>query len=240
MADGSPADPADELTPDEQEVRRLLADARHTGPMPTDVADRLDRVLSGLAQDSPEPRLDSPAAPVAPVVQLAARRRRRAASLLVAAAAVVAVGIGLGQVVGGPGSTPSADRALSGGSAEEQGGDSDAPATARQDPSDGLTFDHLLGQTARVRPRHFPTDVRAARGSLARRETSAQSDKSLTPAAGPGCSLADWGAGTLVPVRYGGERAALVFRAVTGDSQVVDLFRCGRPEVLRSITLPAP
>ena len=34
MADGSPAGPTDGLTPEQEEVRRLLADARHAGPMP--------------------------------------------------------------------------------------------------------------------------------------------------------------------------------------------------------------
>ena len=46
----------DELTPDQAErVRRLLAEARHTEPMPDDVAARLDRVIAGLADD-PEAR----------------------------------------------------------------------------------------------------------------------------------------------------------------------------------------
>ena len=46
----------DELTPAEAErVRRLLAEARHTEPMPDDVAARLDRVIAGLADD-PESR----------------------------------------------------------------------------------------------------------------------------------------------------------------------------------------
>ena len=36
--------------PDEQaEVRRLLAEARHTEPMPDDVKARMDDVLAGLA-----------------------------------------------------------------------------------------------------------------------------------------------------------------------------------------------
>ena len=47
--------PAD---PDTEAVRRLLADARHTGPMPDDVADRMDAVLTDLAAgpvESPTP-----------------------------------------------------------------------------------------------------------------------------------------------------------------------------------------
>src|SRR5215218_10271549 len=74
-------------------IRALLADARHTEPMPADVAARLDRVLEELAQDR---------APIAPVIDLA-RRRRTAAKLLVAAAAVVVAGVGAGQVLPGLG-----------------------------------------------------------------------------------------------------------------------------------------
>ncbi|MCW2791044.1 MAG: hypothetical protein JWO76_142, partial [Nocardioides sp.] len=87
MSDDDP-----DLTPEqEREVRRLLADARHTEPVPGDVAARLDRVLAELAAGEPGPT---------PVTTLASRRRHRAVSVLVAAAAVVVVGIGLGQVVG--------------------------------------------------------------------------------------------------------------------------------------------
>ena len=80
----------DPLTPAEEEVRRLLAEARHTGPTPPDVVARLDRVLGDLSQEPVR---------TAPVVDLA-RRRRRVGTLLVAAAAVVAIGVGVGQVIG--------------------------------------------------------------------------------------------------------------------------------------------
>ena len=40
------------LTPAQEErVRRLLADARHTAPMPAEVADRLDAVVRELAAE---------------------------------------------------------------------------------------------------------------------------------------------------------------------------------------------
>jgi len=44
----------------------------------------------------------------------------------------------------------------------------------------------------------------------------------------------------VVAVRYAGSRGALVFRRPRGDTQVVDLYLCGRDEPTRSITLPAP
>ena len=87
-------DEAGTTRPDDDAVRRLLADARHTEPMPADVAARMDDVLADLRQGSSvtaevpdaEP---SPAPPHPVVVSLAAQRRRRVAGMLVAAAAVV-------------------------------------------------------------------------------------------------------------------------------------------------------
>ncbi len=54
------------------------------------------------------------------------------------------------------------------------------------------------------------------------------------------CAADSSGPGTLVPVRYGSQRGVLLFGPVRGDSQVVELFACGNPEALRSVTLPAP
>ena len=80
------------------EVRHLLGDARHDEPIPTDVADRLDRVLAQLAAGEPVPA-DGGSAERAPVVDLATQRRRaRGRNLLIAAAAVVAVGVGFNQL----------------------------------------------------------------------------------------------------------------------------------------------
>ena len=54
------------------------------------------------------------------------------------------------------------------------------------------------------------------------------------------CDVGDLGPGHLVPVRYDGARAWLVFRAPEGESQVVDLYLCGSTKPARSITLPTP
>lgn len=232
-----------DLTPEqEQEVRRLLADARHTAPIPEDVATRLDRVLDELA------RGEHPTPVPAPVVQLASHRRRRAASMLVAAAAVVAVGVGLGQVVGGGGSDSGSGAASSADSARE------LPTTAQKDtPSSesalagsaaGDSVDsYALPQPVRVREQHFSADVRHARQLLRSSLRSAKDQSSdgtnASIAVGP-CPRGDWGSGRLVPATYDGQQAVLVFRAVAGDTQVVDLFACGSDVALRSITLPAP
>lgn len=67
-------------------VRRLLADARETGPMPPEVAARLDAVLADLAAGG-EP------ASVTPL------RRRRWPRVVLAAAAVTAVALGATELV---------------------------------------------------------------------------------------------------------------------------------------------
>jgi hypothetical protein len=82
-----------EPTPEQEaEVRRLLAAARATEPVPPDVAARLDRVLEGLDEE----RGGHPAWKCRVVAP--AWRRRRATALLAAAAAVVGIGVGIGQI----------------------------------------------------------------------------------------------------------------------------------------------
>src|SRR5690242_21244414 len=109
---------------DDEQVRRLLAEARHTEPMPDDVAARLDGVLADLRE--------APAV-TPPADGLAARRRRRTArNWLLAAAAVVVLGVGVNQV---DWSGMSADDSDSGASASDAGGDSVAAEAATPSPS---------------------------------------------------------------------------------------------------------
>ncbi|HEU4811802.1 MAG TPA: hypothetical protein VFT00_06655 [Nocardioides sp.] len=217
-----------DLTPEQEtRVRRLLTDARHAEPIPEDVAARLDRVLAQLAVDDTDD--------TGRVVSLAARRRRRAGSLLVAAAAVVVVGIGLGQLLGPPNSGSDSSPAST-----------DAGSTMREAPegADAGTLPaptYALKSPVPIHPDRFSRDVTRIR-RLASTVSGAQElgptttdDKSAFA-----CSPAAWGAGTFVPVTYGGDPAVLVLRRVTGDTQVVELFECGSSEPLRSITLPAP
>lgn len=239
MADGSPAGPADGLTPEQEEVRRLLAEARHVDPMPDDVVDRLDQVLAGLATESGDDRV---AAPAASVVSLASRRRHRAKTALVAAAAVVAVGIGLGQVIGdGVGVGGGADStAASSAQERESSADRDGAGLDARADSEYLVVNEPLP----VRPEHFSSDVRRIRGDL-RSLVADQTSKSppalsSSPPEDYACAAAGSGPGALVPVRYGSRRGVLLFGPVRGDSQVVELFACGNAEALRSVTLPAP
>ncbi|MCW2736347.1 hypothetical protein, partial [Nocardioides sp.] len=75
------------LTPEQDAVRGLLADARHDGPVPPEVVARLDETLASLVSERGEAPLTGNAP--APVVDLGARRRRAAGIGLLAAAAVV-------------------------------------------------------------------------------------------------------------------------------------------------------
>jgi hypothetical protein len=230
------------LTPEQdQEVRRLLGEARHTDPMPPDVVARLDRVLDDLS-DEPSRR--------APVVHLA-RRRRRVASLLVAAAAVVVVGIGIGQVVGTVGSSDG-DADTAGSAAEDQGdrnlseaGGGDNAAPERDPGSDTLgDQDFVSGKLFKLRPEELSMDLV---------KVQAYADASNSLAAAPkdnptrvyrkvsrACRSGDWGTGTFVPVKYGSQQGVVVFRRPLGDVQVAEVYLCGNPDPVRSLTLPAP
>lgn len=228
------------LTPEEEEVRRLLAESRHTGPTPPDVVARLDRVLDDLAQEPDR---------VAPVVDLA-RRRRRVASLLVAAAAVVVIGIGVGQLVT-PDPASQTTSAESGAAAEQPdagqdnskaGGQSrsskDAAVPSNTTPQEQGLFplrrDHLtddvlsLSRLAVVKPQPKSGESFQAQAG------------SADQAVGAACRVDEWGQGRFVPVSYGGAPAVVVFRHPQGDTQVADLFLCGSEQPVRSVTLPAP
>lgn len=124
---------AEQLSPrQEHEVARLLADARHTEPMPDQVVARLDAVLASLAAPEEAPET----APVAPVVDLAARRRTRRLRMLVAAAAVVAAGVALPSYL--PGVTTSSDDA----------GSESAPAAASEDRDERTDQESVDGESA--------------------------------------------------------------------------------------------
>lgn len=223
--------------PDEQ-VRRWLAEARHTDPMPGEVAERMDRVIAGLAED-PSRRVT--------VVRLA-DRRRRAATMLVAAAAVVVAGVGVAQVVGDSGGQ--AESALDASTAEEEPAAEEGaavPEAAATDRggrlTDGLTAQRQL---ARLRPGSFAEDAAALRdrvvasyqaGSLDERNAADGRSAQAQPRQ-PVCRPGDWGRGSYRAVSYDGAPGYLVFRRPRGDTQVADLFLCGSEVAIRSVTLP--
>ena len=92
------------LPPEQEAVRRLLADARHDGPPPPDVVARLDETLASLVAERESERTAGPAAEhddrsPGRVVDLGSRRRRVASIGLLAAASVVVAGVAIGQVL---------------------------------------------------------------------------------------------------------------------------------------------
>jgi hypothetical protein len=244
---------------DEDEIRRLLADARHTEPMPDDVVARVDRVLADLRRNERRRRTPTP------VDLAAARRRRRARGLLVAAAAVVVVGIGIDRIdLTTAGSDDSASTADSGADSEAgsvgaaDGGGRDGgrdlatqPQQAHDDaPGPSGTQELARMATVRLSSDDFGAGVRQARREVVADTVAARAYASSSQALRRGldqldggsvvCSFGDWGRGRFVPARYGGALGVLAFRRPRGETQVVDLFLCGGDEPTRSITLPAP
>ncbi len=226
----------------DEQVRRLLADARHDAPLPADVAARLDDVLADLTaerEDAPVP--PTPLGPPAPVVDLAARRRRRqGGALLVAAAAVVAIGIGVGTVVDrspgddGAGGAASSEESFDRGDTQqrtEAGGEA-APSEAPADSG---------GALARMAPVPVSSDTFAADAERYRAMSERQEKPGFAESdQGFACDLTDFGPGVLLPVLFDGVEAVLAYRPPTEDAQVVDLLQCGTGDVVRTTTLPVP
>ncbi len=237
------------LTPEQEVVRRLLAEARHDGPVPPEVTARLEETLASLVSEraaaAVEPKDRD--APAAPVVDLGARRRRAAGIGLLAAAAVVVAGVAIGQglpVMDGSqdaGSSAGEDSALaespegadeggaerSGGAPSEVGPESlksTQPRPARATPTLSAYDADLDDELVTVRPgTHDSRNGRRALLDLMRT-----------------CDLDGIGRGDRIVVRIDGERGVVVFRRPDGDTQQADLYVCGTPVPVRTVTLPAP
>lgn len=155
-------DPADDqeasnqLTPEQDaRVRRLLADARVTEPLPREVGQRLDGVLADLTrQRSLGASASEPGGPPAPsqsgeeahsgdaATPAPARVlpfRRRAAQVLLAAAAVAAIGFGATQVLPGDGGSDDAGGSSADNQVVEENSmverNSEPPAASSAEPS---------------------------------------------------------------------------------------------------------
>lgn len=219
-----------ELPPErEEQVRRLLAEARHDEPIPAGVADRLDRVLADLSRDEPTEA-------VSPVVDLAARRRRRhAAALLAGAAAVIVGGFTVGQVIdvreadndaGGSAQAP-VDR-------EEAGGGSGALADSSKAGD---------GQSDRAAAPMTLTSGNLQRDLLQQlpsAEAGAVADASAMRAAETlGCKAAAlaYGRGRFFPAFYDGVPAVVALRPPAGDTQRADVLECATAAELASAVI---
>ncbi|SEC02549.1 hypothetical protein SAMN04489844_1530 [Nocardioides exalbidus] len=232
-----------DLTPEQEAVRRLLADARHDEPTPPEVVARLDEQLAALV----DARATTPLVterPPAPVVDLGARRRRAVGIGLLAAAAVVVAGVGIGQVLpsgsGDSGGSTSADS----GSADREL--ADQPAEGGSDA--GGSADSELAPESQKSVTPFassPTvsadDPQLEDELLAARSTAPlSSDASGAPAPGTACDLPALGRGRQVAAEVDGQPGIIVFRRPSGAAQQVELYVCGTPEPVRTLTLLAP
>jgi len=228
-----------DLPPEQDAVRRLLAEARHDEPVPPAVAARLDAVLAELTAERRETRT------TAPVVDLAARRRRGAGVGLLAAAAVVVAGVGIGQVIdrsgsmdgdnGSATSSESFDRGDAGGSGE---GDAGADAGAGQDEAPAAE-DSRRGATAsdgapEVSTDSLRRDLRAALLSAASLTAAPE------PEAEAACAVAEavLGDGTRVPITLDGRPALAVYAVPQGGRQQVDVYLCSTAGPAERVWLP--
>jgi hypothetical protein len=227
--------------PELDAVRRLLADARHTDPVPADVADRMDAVLADMSRQ----RADEPG--TAEVIPLDARRRRRAAGLLVAAAAIVVGGVAAAQQLSPDAGSPvtastNADRATS--SFSSQGSDAGGTTTP-ESQTPGLQRGHASGAHLQtkdggvlVRPRRFTDDALAGL-RLLHGKVPGLDDRSALMSVSSHCVRTPAGSDA-VRATYRRAPAALVYHRPAGSTQVVDLFVCGSSRPIRSVTLPVP
>jgi hypothetical protein len=227
--------PDDDLTPTDEQVRRLLSDARHDEPMPDDVAARLDEVLAGLRVDRPP-------------VDLAARQRRRhVRTWVLAAAAVVVIGVGANQVDWSGMSTSAgdgSDSAAAGAMDSDADGPAEVPAP-EMEAGGRPNWDSARTQLDSGEFGYQVDQFRQAKRQVLKRldgltATTSGELSSDAHAYSGFCGIGKVGKGVRFPVRYDGERAWLVFRPAQGETQVVDLYLCGRDEPTRSITLTIP
>ena len=224
--------------PEIAEVRRLLADARHTDPMPDDVTARMDDVLARLGDETPAGTVaGSRAAPgAAEVVPIAARRRRRVAGLLVAAAAGVVGGVAVAPHLTGGGSSgsPATSAQENAGSASQGDlGNSGGAQQPKAQDSQQVKSSRIRNGRLVVRPQHFSADALHGRSLLQRRSASSSFDTAQRCTAVPRHAHA-------LAAEYQHAPATLVYRRAEGGSQVVDLYVCGSARPIRSTTLPAP
>ncbi len=213
---------SDELDPQEEAVRRLLAETgKDAGPVPDDVAARLDDTLAGLVAE----RADGPSA----VSGLAERRRRRWPQVLVAAAAVSVISLGAANLFSG-GEAELSTAGDAGGAAVES-----APEdSSRESPGDGQAAapeeavpnsDTVTRSSPNLRTESLTTDIqriedfRLAPPALQFREPRVQSGVSCaTPEAARGDNL--------LRVQLDGEPSVLVLRKPVGDERLAEVFSC--------------
>jgi hypothetical protein len=242
---------ASDLPPEQEAVRRLLADARHDGPPPADVVARLDETLAALVADRGSNPLDTSRPDSsdreAAVVDLASRRRRMAGVGLLAAASVVVAGVAIGQVLprgsGDAGTSAGSDSALA-ESPAEAGEDSDSP-TDDSGAGDAELAPESLKSGSPTPLAGYPavssTDEALEERVLELRPAAVARSQYLGSADALGsCALPSLGQGRRLLAEVDGALGVVVFRRPDGGAQQAELYVCGTPDPVRTLTLPAP
>ncbi|MDN5893637.1 MAG: hypothetical protein L0H93_06375 [Nocardioides sp.] len=234
--------PEPELSPAQnEEVRRLLADARHEEPMPADVASRLDGVIADLGADLSTNRAAGPAVdPEPPASVTPLRRRSKLPQALLAAAAVVAVGFGITQVL------PSGEDGAGDAGSESPNSSSlsdDDPGAADQD-SGAAAPDSQRSDSQRTQPRHLGRErsrTLLSRVPLSGLSPGFESDSEL-PASSCGPRRLAEGQ-RRAAATYQGQSAVVIFHPVNNGERTADVYVCGRGSdsgPLTSVTLTGP
>ena len=223
--------------PDEPELRReparpgrgrphpgLLADARHTEPMPADVAARLDRVLVGLR--SPDGagagRARSSTWPAAPAHrrQAARRRGRRGRGRRRHRPGAPQRRLRQRQRRRGHGRRRAGRRQAEGGDA----GDAGRAAPTSERPRRRPRGARPATPPAHIRAAHFGADVRRVRSQLAEATPRPRGRAGRRPACPHRSARArSWPRRTTAPP------PPWCSGPPAGDTQVVDLYLCGQP-----------
>lgn len=212
-------------------VRALLADlgsagSHPPGPVPDDIAARLDATLADLADLGPPVTTETPATPATPGRP---DRRRRAPRLLVAAAVAAVVGIG-GVTTATLVSRSQEQTASSsaGGSSADSGAESGSSGTSGLP---ALTRAGFAEQAAALTtgPAAGPDDREGARAP-------GEGDRSALTA---GCAPPP-GRGELTAVLLEGEPAVLVARPVRDGRQVLQAWSCDAARVLATTRVAVP
>ncbi len=162
---------------------------------------------------------------------------------LLAAAAVVVAGVAIGQGLPGTQSSGDSGSAAGGDSAasaerDSSANDDDGGSLAEGGQAPQPKSSYLTPGLAGL-PEILTSDADLDDELLelrADRSAASTADESLRTA---GCDLTGLGRGRRVTAQIDGAPGVVVFRRADGASQQVDLYVCGDPQVVRTITLPA-
>ena len=253
------------LPPEQEAVRRLLADARHTAPPPPEVVARLDDTLAALESERAAERGAGRAAEGSDahddrspgrVVDLGSRRRRIASIGLLAAASVVVAGVAIGQALprgagdagessaGSQSDSSLAETGDAGGTSADSGTDSGSGAGSDSGAGSEPAPESLKSSPAITTdglPSLSTADADLDAQLLALREDATGRRQATSLDALGDCEIPRPGrSASVLTAEIDGQVGVVVFRRPVEEAQGVELYVCGVAAPARTITLPAP